>query len=309
MPRAALLANALAVVLLLATAAAFVFAEALKLEKSPLTGTRVVKTFSPICSCEHERAAISFRLRREDTLTLEVIGPGGVVRTLARSRPVAAGRHDFTWDGRDDRGRLLPDASYRLRVELADYGRTYDVPNRIHLDTTPPTISIVKAGPWTISPDRDGKAERLVLRYRVSEPATASLEVDGVRRILNRGMPLAHKFEWNGRVEGRPQLGRHRVTVVARDRAGNVARLPQAQPLTIRFVALRRHIFAAHPGERLRVPVDTEANRVEWRLGSRRGVGAPHPLVLRAPERPGRYMLVVRVGPQAARARVVVRRP
>jgi len=308
LPRRTLLANGLAIALLLATAAAFVVAEVLKLEKSPITGTRVTEVFSPTCGCATSRASISFRLRRNDRVTLDVVAVGGgdVVRTLLRSKRVEEGRVNVQWDGRDDAGRLLPDGPYRPRVELAGFDRTFDLPNTIHLDTRPPQVAIVKAGPWTISPDRDGRSERITIRYRLSEPGKVSLEVDGTRRVLLQGMPLAHKLEWNGRVGGRPQLGTHRLVVVARDAAGNVARAPQASTLRVRFVALRRHNFVVRGGGRLRVPVDTEASQVAWRLGSRRGTGSPHPLVLRAPKRRGRYLLVVRVGPQTVRAHVRV---
>jgi hypothetical protein len=306
LPRAALLANALAVAVLIATAAAFVFAESLKLEKSPLTGTRVDEVFSPVCACETDRARMSFRLRREDTVTVEIVGPTGVVRTLAHARPVSAGRVNLAWDGRDDRGRVVPDGIYRPRVELEDFGRTYDLTNKIHLDTKAPSITVVRAAPWAISPDRDGRSERLTVRYRLSEPASAALYVDGDRRVLNRGVRLAHKLVWNGRVFGRPDFGRHRLAVVARDLAGNVARLPLARRLRVRFVALRRHLFDARAGGRVRVPVDTDAKQVDWRLGRRSGTGDPHPLVLRAPDRPGLYRLSVRVGPQTAHARVRV---
>jgi hypothetical protein len=309
-PRAAVLANALAVALLVATATAFVVAEALKLEKSPLTGTRVDEVFSPVCNCATDRAGISFRVRSNEHVTVEVLGAtGDVVRTLARSRPVRAGRTSFSWDGRDDAGRMAPDDTYRLRVELENLGRTFDLPNRIDLDTTAPEITIGRSGPWTISPDRDGRADRFTVRYHFSEPATAALYIDGTRRLLNRGIRLAHKFEWNGRSDGQTELGTHRLAIAARDVAGNVARQALPSKLRVRLVALKKHRFAARAGGRLRVPVDTDANRIEWRLGSRSGKSSAHPLVLRAPQRPGRYALVLRNGPQTARASVLVRRP
>jgi len=37
---------------------------------------------------------------------------------LAEER--GAGRHDVTWDGRDDAGRAVRAGSYRYRLELAD---------------------------------------------------------------------------------------------------------------------------------------------------------------------------------------------
>jgi len=306
LPRRALLVNGLAILLLLATAAAFVFAEVLKLEKSPIAGTEVSEAFSPVCGCATSRARISFRLRHDNRVTLQLFAADGeVVRTLVRARRFDEGRVSFRWDGRDDSGRLLPDGAYRPRVELADADRTFDLPNRIQVDSTPPELSFANPGPWKISPDRDGHADRLVIRYRLNEPASVSLTVDGVRRGRIRGMPLAAKLAWSGRVGGRPQLGVHRLVVLARDSAGNVSRAGP-QTLRVRLVALRRHRFVVRRGARLRIAVDTDASRVSWRLGTRHGRGSPHPLVLRAPDRRGRYALTVRVRGQTARARVRV---
>ncbi len=74
---------ALVLALLAATAAAFALTESLKLEKSPITGTKVSKTFSPICKCPTRAARIAFRLRTANRLTTVIVDSGGkVVRTL-----------------------------------------------------------------------------------------------------------------------------------------------------------------------------------------------------------------------------------
>jgi hypothetical protein len=132
------------------------------------------------------------------------------------------------------------------------------------------------------------------------------LYVNGIPRVRVRGLPLKGKIDWSGRINGRVRAGRQVLTIVARDRAGNISRAARSVTLRIRFVALPLRVIHVTSGERFRVAVDADAPRVAWRLGTRSGTGRAHPLALRAPTRPGRYVLRVSVGPHSARARVRV---
>ena len=62
---------ALVTALLVATSAAFVVTEKLKLTRNPIVGPTVDKTFSPVCDCENASAAIRFRLRLAEKLGRE----------------------------------------------------------------------------------------------------------------------------------------------------------------------------------------------------------------------------------------------
>ena len=295
--------------LLVATAGAFAAAQHLKLEPAPLRAVHVTKLFSPVCECGERLAEIRFRLRSADRVTIVVTdGAGRVVRHLVSRERLGKEPVHFSWDGRDDAGAVVPDGQYRARVNLAGYGRTFELPNRIQVDTTPPQVTIVSAGPRTISPDRDGHADRIRVRYTVDEPSVTRLYVDGKPRVRVRGMPLAQKIDWSGRIGGRVRPGTQRLAVVARDAAGNIGRAGQTIPVRIRFVALRPHAIAVRAGTRFGVRVDADARTVAWRLGNSRGTGAPPQLVLRAPAKRGRYVLRVRVGTHVATATVRVRR-
>ena len=79
--------------LLGATAAAFAVTERLKLERSPITGTKVDRVFSPVCECARDVAVVSFVLRRRETVTVDILDSGGrSIRTLVRNRGEPAGR-------------------------------------------------------------------------------------------------------------------------------------------------------------------------------------------------------------------------
>lgn len=304
MPR--LLSTVLVIALLGGTAAAFAVTQGLKTEPSPITAPRVAKVFSPTCDCETRAASIRFRLRKPDRVRVQIVGDGGnVVRTLVPGRRLRRGTVSYTWNGRDDAGRFVAQGVYKPRVHLADQHRTIDLPNEMRVDTTAPRISIVSLGPRTISPNGDGRNDRIRIAYTISEPAHAILYVDGRRVTYTRGQLQRSSLEWNGKIEGRALLpGDYRVWLAAEDRAGNVSN-GRVVHVTVRYVDLARDSIRAKAGTRFGVRVFADT-RVHWRLGTRSGTAAPGLLVLRAPRKPGRYQLVVTVPGHAAGATLIV---
>jgi hypothetical protein len=298
----------LVVVLLAATAAAFAVTERLKLERSPITGTRVDKVFSPVCECARDVAVISFRLRKPGKVTVDVLDSSGhSVRTLVRRREERAGRVSYTWDGRDEDGAVVPEGSYRPRVVLAEHGRTIVLPNPIRVDTTRPTIRLVRLFPRVFSPDGDGRRDRVTARYEVDERAQALMLVDGRRRVASRFRPLEGKLVWFGRMDGRPvRPGSYGIRLRAIDRAGNRSASTREIPIRVRFVELRRGRIEAVAGRRFSVGVSSDAPTYRWLFAGRRGIGRSEILRLRAPETPGTYMLYVSVHGRADKAEVVV---
>src|SRR5690348_7025422 len=126
--------------LLVATAAAFAITERLKLTPSPIAGTRVSETFSPLCRCASGSASVRFRLRRGGLVDVDVVDRRGtVVRRLA-ARRFRAGWLSFRWFGRDLSGLVSPDGEYQIRVGLPSEHRTIVFPNVIRLDTAAPMV-------------------------------------------------------------------------------------------------------------------------------------------------------------------------
>lgn len=300
--------------LLAGSAVSFAVSEKLKLEKSPVSHTRVDKVFSPVCGCDTRRAAIRFRLRRADRLWLSIIdAEGREVRRLVDGRRLGWGFHRFTWNGRDDAGRLVPEGRYRPKVELDRARRTIVLPNPIRVDLTPPRLAVVGVAPRVLSPDGDGRADQVVVRYRLSEPAHALLYVNGIRRVRTRAKRPLWQLAWYGKAGGRAlPPGRYRLALAAVDPGGNVSRRVAVGTVRIRYVALWPSRLRAAPGARLRLSVSTDALRVRYRLrrGSSvvaEGVSSPR-LSLRAPARPGRYVLSVEVEGRRALASLLVTR-
>jgi hypothetical protein len=302
------LSLALVLALLSATAIAFAVTERLKLEPVPITRTTVTRTFSPVCRCKSRQAVIAFRLRRADRVTLAILDARRRrVRVLASSQRLGPGKHRFVWNGRTEAGQLAPDGTYRVRVELAGKGRTINLPNLIVLDTVPPKLSVRHARPSVFSPDSDGHVDSVSVRYHVSEPAHAVLFVDGRLRVRGRFQPLSGALHWYGIIDGRSvKPGRYRITLAARDLAGNLSNSGAAGTVLVRYVKIVPAVRSVRAGKLFKVHIATDAKAVSWKLNKRHGHSST-PLVLRAPAAPGRYVLTVSVRGHDARAVIHVR--
>lgn len=296
--------------LVVATAVAFAVTERLKLVRTPITGPRVDKFFSPVCRCPKRETEIRFRLRRADRLTLAIVDDDReVVRTLFEAQPRRPGVVLEPWDGRDDTGAVVPEGTYRPRLRLLDDRRTIVLPTEIRVDMTRPRIRLLSLRPRVFSPDRDGRRERVIVRYRANERARGLLFVDGRRVERTRTQQPESQMDWFGKVDGRTlRAGVYRIAVGAEDLAGNVSREMPTALVRIRYVELARDAVRVRPGARFRVRVLTDSPSVRWRLAGRTGLAPSRRLVLRAPRSPGRYRLFVSAKGHGDSARLVVRR-
>ena len=137
MPRGRNLAiTALMLALIAASGIAFVKTQTLKLEKPAARLIEVPELVSPDCECPYAQAKLKVLLQREETVNVRIVSdddPDRVVATLATGLAVPPGRVGLRWDGRDDAGEPAEPGQYRVRVELAQEGRTYTFADRIKL--------------------------------------------------------------------------------------------------------------------------------------------------------------------------------
>lgn len=264
-----------ALVLIAGTAAAFAVTEHLKLERAPITAPRFTRDFSPVCDCPTSTARLSLRFRRPETVDAEIVdAAGAAVRTLATDRRIRAGVTTFVWDGLDDAGELAPDGTYRLRLDLKRAGRAILVPVPVRLDTVAPRILELRHRPDVISPDGDGRADRLHVLYRANERTRAELLANDVlvTHTLYRGRRGVKTLQWLGTfpVSGEPGTripadpGLYRMSLVVVDPAGN--RTGEDFEITVRYIELDESSYAMSPGGTLRFEVDTDARRFAWSL-------------------------------------------
>ena len=227
-PRASvrLFPTVLVVALLAASAGAFALFERLKLRPPPITGPRVDSVFSPVCRCPEDKARIRFRLRRRDRVTVNVVRADGErVRTLLPDASRSAGVVRLTWNGRGSAGALVADGTYRVRIRLAARNRTITIPRGVRVDTTPPALTLLAVH----------RRPRVVLaRYRVSEKARVLAFVRGRRVVRGRIVRGQGELRWFGGIGGEPRpAGRYRLSIRARDLAGNLSRPPATVVVTL----------------------------------------------------------------------------
>ncbi len=292
----------LVVGLLGGSAAAFAVTERLKLVRSPITHTRVDKVVSPASG---RRAEISFRLRKGDRLSLAIVTSNDrVVRALINSTDVRAGRQRYSWNGRGDDGKFVPDGTYKPRVHLANAHRTILLPNPIVVDTKPPHIALVRRNLMVVSPDGDARHDYLKVFFRTTEPARAVLFANGHRVVKVKSFKAA-SLQW-GRRNGMPtKPGIYRLYLRAIDQAGNSGPRSRVFTVRIRFIELARHVIHARAGGKIVAHVSTDVRFYNWGIGSRHGRVSSPRLVLAAGA-PGRYHLVVSERGHKAGALVVV---
>ncbi len=296
--------------LLVATAAAFAITEHLKLVRSPVYGTLVSKTLSPVCGCARGKATIRIKLRRGDDVTLTILDrQRRVVRTLADGRYLPRGPAVFVWNGLTDAGTRAPDGVYQPQIHLARQHWTIPFPNRIVLDTRPPRVLAATLGRDVVSPDGDGIGDSVKIAYRLDSHAHALVYLGTTRLIRSRFARPRDSVTWYGKVGGVAlKPGVYQLAIGAVDLAGNVTPVDERRVVTIRvrYIAVP-HRVVVRAGARLAVPVDTDAKRYAWTLAGRRGVGSGGVLRLAAPAKAGTYALVLAERGHTARAEIVVR--
>jgi FlgD Ig-like domain len=291
--------------LLLASAAAFAVTEHLKLIKSPIYHPDVTKVFSPAVG----KAAISFKLRHPDSVTVTIVdSDGNVVDTLATGVSEPKGvLVTFPWDGRTVDG-IAPNGSvFRPEVHLADARRTILMPNKIAIDTSTPKVLAASDGAGILVP---GAHHGIAIHYTLGEKAHAAVYVRGRRVVLGRRIATDGKVGWNGKAGGKTlPPGRYVLEVAAVDLAGNVTPPGERKRVVvlIRPIALGARPIHVRPGASFTVKVRTSgALHYTWRFAGAHGTAKKKLLRLHAPTHRGRYRLVVSERGHSAAAIVTV---
>jgi hypothetical protein len=308
------------------TVAAFAITESRKLEQAPAVprawAQRIV---APTCACALGVIELPVAFRARDRVTVRLVDASGdTVRTLVRRQAVRPGVVTFAWDGRSDGGEPLPDGAYRLELALVRADRTLRFPARLRVDTTPPPAPelLRPRGPVELTPDGDGAAERVWVRYRSSARARAELVVGGeVVRLGQPKPPGRHAIDWSGQIGALvAPPGDYTLALRLVEPAGNRSAEVRVPTVTIRGLGLRdRELEVARGGE-LAFALATGRTPYGWTLVRVRdgrtvlsaAVEHRRSVTVGLPERiaPGRYELrLTRARDEVTATVVVTRRP
>jgi hypothetical protein len=326
--------------LVCATLGAFFVTQRLK--RSPLVVRQrtVTDVFSPNGDGIRDRASIRFSLQRSDDVTVSIVDrEGSVVRRLATDRRMPGRRPlQFFWNGRNQRGRVVPDGPYRVRIGLRNEGRTVTLRRQITVDTTPPRPTVTITSPGGTGPALFPAPGVRAVAVRTETPLFARPRFQVYRTDTGRprfvvqfyGNQATGQGAWDGRIRGRPAPpGVYAIVVRTIDRVSNPGVSPPLGPapkhagrsrngVIVRYLTARGPLTPVAAGAQATIAVDgAVGGRYDWTLtrpGARkplgRGKGAGPVLRLRVPRQPsGIDVLAVRAGSFRARTPVLVRGP
>jgi hypothetical protein len=123
-----------------------------------------------------EKVRVSLSVASGGSLTLLVLDRDGYpVRSLASRQVVQAGKVAYDWDGKDDRGIVVPDEAYSLKVDLESGGQS----SQYFPANTPGTSLPVTTNYY----DRQGA----ILSYRLPAPARVHIQAGTARLNAKTG--------------------------------------------------------------------------------------------------------------------------
>ena len=187
-----------------------------------------------------ETQALSYKVTRPSTVTVNLIGPDGAARVV-ETGPKAPGTYRFTWNATAAEGQAEPDGRWRLNVTAVDEAGGTTAADRFFAVNRTLAALAVRPALVRMRPKVGGTltasftlARAAVVTARVETPTGAVIAVAARKRLG----PGARALTWNGRVGRRPAAtGRYVLRVLAVNQLG---RTDLAQPFTVRRVAAPR---------------------------------------------------------------------
>jgi spore germination protein YaaH/flagellar hook assembly protein FlgD len=173
---------------------------------------------------------------------------GGVAGTAVRSGSVTGKTVAFTWDGRDNAGKLVADGPYRITVWAADVSNNRASVAKVVTVDRRPSVVRMASNPASLSPNGDGQADRAVLVMRADEAISGTARlIDTTGATVRRwtiSAATAGDWTWDGRdATGRTVAdGRYLFRVRGLDRAGNQT----VRDLTVRVDRTIKTLAWAH---------------------------------------------------------------
>lgn len=180
-----------------------------------------------------------------------------------RSGTVTGKLPAMTWNGLDASGVRVPDGPYRVTLWAEDAsGNRSERGSSVTVDTRPATVTSA-SGVGFLTPDGDGKADTLTLRWTADQSMTGAIGIRTADRQTFRSWRFTSKTSastvWDGRTSTGAAVpdGPYTYRVDARDKGGNRTVVDRRILVdrTIRSVRWSSGSFDPRAGERSRASV------------------------------------------------------
>jgi hypothetical protein len=292
-------------ILVAATFAAFFVAQRLKNAPTVVQGLSHTPRFSPNGDGRFDRARVTFKVKKADDVTVQVLdAEGDVVKTLLDDRHLKAYQPivpSLAWDGTTDSGAIAPDGRYRIRITLRREGRSVIPQWSMLKDTQPPVPLVTSIGPQKqpgpeLLPEPGGGTANIHFG-----PALGHAKIHifrtapgRPRQVLERPLAAgATTFAWDGKDDaGNPvPAGTYLAVPEWRDATGNIGTsvpldraglpilrrspptpLPGRGGITVRYLGAQPPVLPVKARDPLRIFVDARQERYSWSV--RRVAGA-----------------------------------
>jgi hypothetical protein len=160
-----------------------------------------------------KRMRISFYLQgRSDNVDVYIVDSDQrVIRTLPGSGIYmrVKQRHRFTWNGREDDGRIAPDGSYEIQVALVHQGRKLTIATNsgvvepVTVQTHPPALVVTSVTPAVLT---SGAGSQVMIRYAGNQGLRPRVLIlrGGSSKVLKNYAATARNGTslWNGTLAG-----------------------------------------------------------------------------------------------------------
>lgn len=207
-------------------------------------------SISPNADNQNDATTVSYRLRRESTLSIYLEDEAGERYYFRRDESRAPGEYEVLFSGIVDpyqregeqvKGtviqRLVPNGSYTWVIEATDRAGAVDRATGtlevVDADAELPDIWEFSVGPDVFTPNQDGLFDRVEINVYLPKEAELFvylIDVEGKRIFVpefeggrDEGEPGRHSFEYDGGIENGsdpPPNGTYQVLVEAHDSEG-----------------------------------------------------------------------------------------
>ncbi len=206
---------------------------------------------SPYAGSPNAATVLRYTITRSANVSIYLLDPQGARHDFRKDQPRVPGSYDASFSGAID-DRVLPDGKYNVVIEAKDtasgqIARAEKPLTITGADSTPPQLLNFTVFPDRFTPNQDGIADRVAIRYYLSKPAKVDVYLtDGKNRYEvaekkttlcikdNASCAGPHEYDYDGGIDllaTPPPDGTYTVVADAVDAVGN--RVREEKKLTI----------------------------------------------------------------------------